>query len=474
MLLRHASQYLIIRLLTGLFGFAGLAVYTRLLSPAQYGSYTLVIAAVGLGNAVLFHWMRAALLRFHPAAGQELKDLASTTLGAFILLVVMTGVAGAGSAFFVLDSQIRQLIMIGIPLLWAMAWMETVLTLSRIQLRPMRYGLLSVAKSASALLLGAVGVLVFELGELGPLLGLLVAALLFGAAGLRDSTWQVRPRLNRQWLARTLRYGWPLTATFALVFVISASDRFLIAALLTTADAGVYAPAYDLANQTLTSLMVVVNLAAYPLALKALEAEGVIAARDQLRNNATLLLAVGLPACIGLILLSPNISAVLLGEEFREAASVLLPLVTVATFLSGVRSYYFDLAFQMGHRTIGQLWVMLPAAMANVLLNLWWIPLHGLVGAAWATVVSYGLALLLSIFLGRRAFVLGFPWHDASKVLIAAGGMAIAVAQVSDQLGVVALLGQVALGGIVYGGLVILLNVANCRERLSCSLGGLS
>jgi Na+-driven multidrug efflux pump len=30
--------------------------------------------------------------------------------------------------------------------------------------------------------------------------------------------------------------------------------------------------------------------------------------------------------------------------------------------------------------------------LTNVILNLWWIPLYGAEGAAWATVVSYLLA----------------------------------------------------------------------------------
>lgn len=54
MLLRHSALYTLARGLPGLINFAALAVYTRLLGPEEYGRYALVIAAVGLANAVLF------------------------------------------------------------------------------------------------------------------------------------------------------------------------------------------------------------------------------------------------------------------------------------------------------------------------------------------------------------------------------------------------------------------------------------
>ena len=47
------------------------------------------------------------------------------------------------------------------------------------------------------------------------------------------------------------------------------------------------------------------------------------------------------------------------------------------------------------------------ALTTNVLLNLWLIPTHGGVGAAWATVVAYFVYAVLGSFLHPRTFAIG-------------------------------------------------------------------
>ena len=47
-------------------------------------------------------------------------------------------------------------------------------------------------------------------------------------------------------------------------------------------------------------------------------------------------------------------------------------------------------------------------AVANVVLNLWLIPLHGAVGAALATVISYGIAAFISDVTQKEAHKMFF------------------------------------------------------------------
>src|SRR5690606_5275570 len=142
-----------------------------------------------------------------------------------------------------------------------------------------------------------------------------------------------------------------------------------------------YAAGYDIANQGLTVLMMVVNLAAYPLLVRTLESKGILATQEQAVKSGTLLLGVSLPAAGSVVLLAPSIVQVVLGDSFRDTGRLLLPLIAAATFLAGLKAYHFDLAFQLGRWTVGQFWVSAIAAVVNVLLNLWWIPALGILGA---------------------------------------------------------------------------------------------
>src|SRR5690348_11656150 len=66
MLLKHGGIYLTIRVLPGILGFAVLAIYTRLLTPAEYGFYSLVLATETLIVNVAFSWLCSSALRLEP------------------------------------------------------------------------------------------------------------------------------------------------------------------------------------------------------------------------------------------------------------------------------------------------------------------------------------------------------------------------------------------------------------------------
>ncbi|MEM0326365.1 MAG: lipopolysaccharide biosynthesis protein [Desulfurococcaceae archaeon] len=468
MLARHSLIYLLVRGLPGLLNFFALALYTRLVTPEQYGLYALVFASVSLCNAILFQWLRLGLLRFLPAFEREQRHtmLTSTLLAGFLLLALITSLAGASMAFFQPDGSLRTLILLGTVLLWVQAWFEISLELLRSRLHPERYGLVFISKSL--LTVGISGTLAYlGFGAIGLLLGVIfgqVFALLaftrteWRGTRLRKTNWQV--------FKQVLVYGLPLTGTFALNFVISSSDRLLIGWLLGSDATGLYAVGYELAKQTMWVLMTAINSASYPLAVRALEQHGLQAVQKQLSQNATLLLAITVPAAAGLAMLAPNIAHVFLGAEFRQAASALIPWIVLGTLLGGLTNFYLVQAFQLGKNTMLQLWPFGISALVNVLLNLWLIPIHGVMGAAYATVAAYASNALLCVWIGKRVFPMPFPLKNSLKVFAATALMFLALVPTIGWQGVSALVAQVSLGLAVYALASLALNTGNLRGRL--------
>jgi O-antigen/teichoic acid export membrane protein len=360
---------------------------------------------------VFFQWIRLSVLRFLPANLENPQPFLSTVLASFTGLALFTGGLGILLAVLWPEPDWRGLILLAVPILWAQAWFDLNQELFRSGLQPLRFGLASGAKAVSALALGTI-LAIWGLGAYGVLLGL-VAGLLLAAVGWGRVNWRgVRPRVVRGILPEILAYGLPLTAAIALAFVIGASDRFLIAYFLKEGSAGAYAAPYDLAKQSLVLIMMVVNLAAFPLVVRALEKEGADAARRRLQQNLTMLIMVAFPATALFIVLAPELAKLLLGPAFRETGALLMPWIALAALLSGLRSYHTDLAFHLGRRTLRQVPVLLGAAAVNIGLNLWLIPTLGLMGAAYATVVAYLVAFVLSLLLGRQVFAL--PALDAN------------------------------------------------------------
>jgi len=423
-LLRHSAIYLIARGVPGAINFLAIAIYTRLLSPQEYGQYVLVIAAVGFTSVLCFQWINLSLLRFVPSSEFATSDLLSTVKATYWAIVGFTALVGTTGILVFVPQEQRWLVLIALPLLWLQAWFEMNLELARAKLQPARYGIAAGLRAVSAITLGT-ALIAWQLGAFAPLLGLATGYLL-GGMTLQTLGWKAcRVRLITPVLRQLLRYGLPLAATLALSYVISSSDRFLIAYYLGEQAAGIYAASYDMVSQFLIMLMMIINLAAYPLVVAALEQSGAEAARIQLVRNLWLLLAAGVPATLGMALFAPQIASVVLGKSFREAGLTVIPWIAAATLLAGVRSYYFDLAFQLGKQTTGQLWVVGSSAVVNFVFNVVLIPRAGILGAAWATIAAYAVALLLSVLLGRRVFTVPMSWKGAGHVLLAAAAMVL-------------------------------------------------
>ena len=466
MLLRHSALYLLGRLLPGVVSLLTLALYTRLLTAGEYGRYALVIAAVGIVNAICFQWLNLSLGRFLQAHDNSPSELLSTALTGFSVLVVTTGVLGCAAAWLWPDKTMRWLIILAVGIVWAQAWYDLNLKIVNARLAPVRYGLIT---SIKALLAVGVGAAFFYLGGgvAGILLGLMAALWLSTLFGWRHwhglSMRGFNPRLLRTFIG----YGAPLTLTFMLTMVLDSSDRFLLGWYINAKAVGAYAAAYVLTQQSLGMLMGAVHLAAFPLAVHALEEKGAVEARIQLRQNFLMLLLLSVPATVGLVMLANNIAAVVLGHGFRAQAGEIIIIVALATFVGGVQSYYFSYSFQLKRQMRGQVWTVLWAAVANVGLNLWWIPRHGVIGAAYATLSAFLVGLVVSWHLGKHIFALpAFP-GEGYKVVLASLGMAACLWPIAKWRGPIALLEQILLGCIVYIVLLLIFDMGQSQFKLT-------
>jgi len=312
-----------------------------------------------------------------------------------------------------------------------------------------------------------VGLVLAGYAAVGLIVGAIIANLVATLPWVIDIWGGVRVRgADTRLLRRLAAYGIPLTFTFAFELIVVNSDRFFLGAMRSAAEAASYAVAYDLAQQSLGVIMIVVSLAAFPMAVQAYERRDVGSARDQMSRLATLLFAVAVPATVGLAMIAPALSHAFVGAEFSDRVQLIVPIVAVAAMIGGFRSYYLDLAFQLSRTTSMQLRLAAVAAALNVGLNFALIPRYGALGAAWATLVCFAASAVLSRYFGRSAFTLPIPWREFARVLIASAAMAVAVSFVRLESSVAELILQVLVGIGCYIAAALVLNVATCRSSL--------
>ena len=464
--LTHTGIYLVARGLPGLVAFLAIPIFSRLLDPAEYGRYALVLVSVNLLNALLFQWVRLSLVRYLPVYREDAARFKSTLLTTSLLMVAALGVIAALLCLLPFGREMRVYVVPCWIMLAAQAAFELSSEYARADLRPWQVMRLQLARSASTVALGVVLVWC-GLGWWGPVGGTIGGMLLALIVLSRRDCLGIRLRIDREKFNRIAKYGIPLSMTVALLVVVAGSDRFLIAWFLGEAKAGVYSVAVDFTSQTLTLLLMVVNMAMFPLAVRALEHEGVDAARKQMSYNASLLLAIGVPCVVGFGLLAPGIAHTFIGRDFRAEAANIIPLIALGAFLAGLKAYHFDAAFQFADRTLYQVWIILAAAVLNVAFNLIAIPRWGINGSAVASVAAYVLSIGLTAWIGRRSFPLPLPIASCGIVLASAGAMAVVLFPMRSYIGPIPLAGQIVLGMLIYGTGLLLLNFLGARDQVA-------
>lgn len=465
-MLRSGIVYLMGRFSVALITFAAIAVYTRLMSPQNYGVYALVQAGVAMAYAGLMQWLITAFARFMPRH-QGREAIIRMHAGSAYLAVAAVVLLASPLVVFALSSDEvpRAAVATGVLLLLAMAFAELTLVQFNMLVQPARYTMFVLLR---VLLATSIGVtLVYAgWGALGALTGLLLGHLAVIVPNLGRNWAPIRlGELDRQLLRNLATYGVPFAVTGVFAAVINFSDRYIIQILLSTDEAGLYAAPYDLAMRSLHVLMMIVAMAGSPLIFRTFESDGASAAAPLIRRQFELLLAATLPVALVFAMLAPAV-VIVLGGDFRAEGARLLPWVAFATALHGFQSAYLSLAFALPQKPTRQAGIVALGALLNVGLNFYLIPRYGLVGAALATVAAYLLIVVLSFLTGRRLYPLPLPLAEGGRVLLALAIFGLVLYPVLNAPFSLAVVLHLLAAGVAYVCVLLALNVAGAREGI--------
>lgn len=464
-MLKDGWTYLLSRAIPGISTVLSIAIFTRALGPEKYGQYTLLIVAAGVIGAVLFNWLPISISRFLPEARTRAE--ASSVVGgaymAFLALSAATVLLAVLGLSVVRGVSATTLIMPAV-LAVSQVWFDLSLRIANARGNPRQYAILAGIKSVAFLGLGSVAVILG--GGVVALVLALVASQAIVPVAVQTREIRSAGRAGaRAHLARALRYGAPLSATLLLILLINASDRYFLAIFLGSRQVGLYAAPYDLAQYALGILASVVNLAAFPKAISAFARLGITAGNREIQKAGRFLIALTLPATVGVMVLSGNIVGSILGPQYSVASGSVMGMIAVAIFLGNVKSFYFDYPFHI-HGSMGRHFLTVATgATANVLLNLALIPTWGMRGAAASTIVAFAVSLAASAVSGRKLHTLpNFLDGQTLRIGLATLFMATCLLAVNESRGVVALGVQVLVGLLSYGTGALLLDVVGLRE----------
>jgi O-antigen/teichoic acid export membrane protein len=449
------AAYTAASILSKVIAVALLPLYTRYLTPADYGAAEVMFSAVVAISVVVRFGLIEALLRFYYKDGEDPGRVVASsfaglfwfaTLGALIALPFAEPISEA-----LLNRPAADLARISIAGLWVLTMFEFMLTLFRLEERARAFFVTTIVNVLVTIGLTIVLVVGAEEGARGLLIGSYASGAAFVLGLIVVQRRHLSLRFDRDLLRRLLRFGLPTMPAEVSLYLLNFVDRIIIVRTVGLAEAGLYSLAVKFA-QAVNVLVRGFQLAWPPLAYSIRDDEE---ARRAYATVVTLFVTGCAFVVTGIWLFARWIVRALAAPEFFDSYEA-VGLIAAAVTLYAL---YLVLVVILG-RT-GRTELNLPAALAalatNVVLNLILVPSLEIVGAGIALVASYLVVLALMYGFTQRLFPVPYQWGRLAKVvavsaiLVGLGELLMPTSGLAGFLGRAALLAAYPLALLVSG-----------------------
>ena len=416
---KHSAIYGLGGLVSRILAVLLLPLYTRFLTPSDYGKVETLIALTTVIGIVLRMGIHSAFFRFYfDSPEPEHRRLVLRTSFWFTMAMATAGLfAGVALSPQISDllfgtTNDAELVAAAFVGLWAGMNYEQLTSLFRVEERSTAF----VAASLSNVLLtiGATLILVVALdkGPIGVIVGNFTGTLLVYAALVGYRREQLGLQFDRGLLREMNRFGTPLVPTALFLWVTNFSDRLFLVQLADVTEVGLYSVGVRIASAMV--LLLTAFRLAWPAFAYSIEDEG--EARRTYAYVLTYLVLVATWVATALALLSPWIVDWIADPAFDESSRVVGPLAFAAVAFGA----YIVVAIGVGRARRTQFnWVVTGVAAAvNIALNLLLIPPYGMMGAAVATIAAYTTMFVGMAWWSQRIYPVPYQWR---RVTTAAG-----------------------------------------------------
>lgn len=436
-LTRHSIIYGLGGLLSRFLAVFMLPLYTRYLTPADYGAIETLTAAAAVATTLLRTGAGYGFIRFYflyEDTGYRRRllrtvfwsQMANATLG---LVVCELFAPQIGSWLLSSSSQhhltahvATNLVRATGVLLWVNVNYAQMTNIFRVEQRSIAFSVATIANIAITVPLTVVLVVVYKQGPLGIIVGNFSGTLIMYAVLLGYRREQLGLQFDRQALRDVSRFGLPLIPAALAMWVTNFGDRFMLVKLSNLSEVGQYSIAVRIG-----SVMVLVFTAfrqAWPAFAYSIKDEG--EAKRAYAFVLTYLMLFAAWMSLALSLLAPWIVHVLAptNPAFWPAQRAVPALAFASAFFAG----YIVVTIGVGRTRQTQFnWIAATlAAVLNFGLNIWLIPAYGMLGAAYATLAAYLLLMVVRTWNAQHVYPVPYQWRRVTVVIVAAGALTLA------------------------------------------------
>ncbi len=227
---------------------------------------------------------------------------------------------------------------------------------------------------------------------------------------------QMTLAFSREYLRELLHFGLPKVPHGLMIQAQNLADRKILDLFVSRSEVGIYQMGYTL-GQGVKFALSSFEPAWAPFVYSQIKRDD---ARQTLGRIVTYAWAVFAALGLAVAVFSRELLHVMTfkNHDFWSAAPM-IPVVVLAYLLQGV---FLLTSIGIGIEKRARYYPIVTAAAAttNIVANFALIPRFGMMGAAWATVLSYAVMAVLGFLFSQRAYPIPFEWSRLVRISLAA------------------------------------------------------
>ena len=396
-------------------------LYTRVLTTSEYGTLGLIVMTGQIAGVVCALGLRQGMMRsfFDYDEDEPRKVVISTVIfltaaNSIVLLLCGLLLSGVLSKVFFGSSQYQLYFTMIIASTVCDIFNQAAFAVFRVRQEAKKFVFLQTL----SLLLRA-GIIIYLVavagwGIKGVIAGQLIANGIFTVLLLGLIRNHIVARFSVPEASKMIRFGTPLVFVGIFAFISNYIDRYILNYYVTLEEVGLYTLAYQLGMLINIVLVNPLKRMWGPMSLSVKEDDNF---KRFCAKTLTYVIAIAGFVFLGIALLSKELLFIISAPQYWDSYTV-IPIIALTYAIWSARSLV-GVGVVLKRKTIAIVYYTLIGAALNIVLNIILIPRHGMVGAAWATFISFMITLSIDYAYNRYLFKIEYEWRRLMKICVA-------------------------------------------------------
>lgn len=417
---QHGIVFGLGTILQSAIGFLLIPLYTTHLTTSDYGILGLILITGNILSAIFALGLGSGLFRSYYDYDDEenRREVISTALFLIAISCVILSVCG------LLFSSYLSILLFGntnykihLLMIFIISFLGILNSIPFIIFRARKKSIQYAVLQISFVILGICTIVYFVAIKNWGVFGVLLGQVITGTISLFTLYSCIRKDIVLKFSGlearKMLHFGVPLVPADLTSLIMNYFDRYMLDYYCTLSMVGLYHLGYQFGMVIMTILVMPLRLIWGPMFLSVKDHSN---AKDFYSMALTYVIAIGAFLFLGLALLSKEVIYIVANKEYWGAYTV-VPLITL-TYLFYSVEIILNVGIGLERKTKVVALYFFIGAIANIILNFALIPEYGMIGAAYATLISFIIMITIVYFYNQKLIKIDYEWDRILKICL--------------------------------------------------------